>query len=95
VYGTGKIETLLRKAGKGYVLGVASNHVFRSWGKQQSIAGTASAIARSLPKKAWRRLPSGEGTKGPRWHDWTSLELADLDASDTTAILPGNGREAF
>jgi SRSO17 transposase len=30
VYGTGDIETTLRKAGKGYVLGVAANHVFRS-----------------------------------------------------------------
>ena len=28
VYGTGEIETMLRKAGKGYVLGVAANHVF-------------------------------------------------------------------
>src|ERR1700751_6444203 len=54
VYGTGEIETLLRKAGKGYVLGVASNHVFHSLGKQQSIAGAASAIAQSLPRKAWR-----------------------------------------
>ena len=35
VYGTGDIETMLRKAGKGYVLGVAANHVFRSWGKKQ------------------------------------------------------------
>ncbi|TAI59530.1 IS701 family transposase, partial [Bradyrhizobium sp. Leo170] len=82
VYGTGEIETLLRKAGKGYVLGVASNHVFRSWGKQRPVAGTAAAIARSLPKKAWRRLSSGGGTKGPRWHDWAYLELADLEASE-------------
>jgi SRSO17 transposase len=82
VYGTGEIETLLRNAGKGYVLGVASNHVFRSWGKQQPIAGTASAIAQSLPKKAWRRLSSGEGTKGPRWHDWAYLELADLEVGE-------------
>src|SRR5450830_537982 len=35
VYGTGEIETALRKAGKGYVLGVAANHVFHSWGKKQ------------------------------------------------------------
>src|ERR1700747_3568600 len=70
VYGTGEIEILLRKAGKGYVLGVASNHVFRSWSKPQPVAGTASAIAQTLPKKAWRRLPSGEGTTGPRSHDW-------------------------
>lgn len=95
VYGTGEIETLLRKAGKGYVLGVASNHVFRSWGKQQPVAGTASAIAQSLPKKAWRRLPSGEGTKGPRWHDWAYLKLADLDASEYNTPLPGNGRGVF
>jgi SRSO17 transposase len=89
VYGTGEIETLLRKAGKGYVLGVASNHVFHSWGKQQPVAGTASAIAQSLPKEAWRRLPSGEGTKGPRWHDWAYLELADLDASEYNDDLAG------
>src|SRR5262244_1158108 len=58
VYGTGESETLLRNEGKGYVLGVASNHVFHSWGKQQPIAGTASAIAQSLPKQAWPRLPA-------------------------------------
>ncbi|MGY8668598.1 hypothetical protein Q3C01_40395 [Bradyrhizobium sp. UFLA05-109] len=67
MYGTEEIETLLRKAS--YFLGVASNNVFRSWGKQQASAGAASAIARRLSKKAWRRLLSGEGTKGPRWHD--------------------------
>jgi SRSO17 transposase len=89
VYGTGEIETLLRKAGKGYVLGVASNHVFRSWGKQQPVAGTASSIAQSLPKMAWRRLSSGGGTKGPRWHDWAYLELADLDASEYNDDLAG------
>ena len=89
VYGTGETETLLRKAGKGYVLGVASNHVFHSWGKQLPVAGTASAIAQSLPKKAWRRLPSGEGTKGPRWHDWAYLELADLEVSEYNDDLAG------
>jgi SRSO17 transposase len=89
VYGTGEVETLLRKAGKGYVLGVASNHVFRSWGKQQPVAGSASAIAQSLPKKAWRRLSSGEGTKGPRRHDWAYLELAGLEASAYNDDLVG------
>ena len=66
VYGTGDIETMLRKAGKGYVLGVAANHAFNSWGKKQFVRGTAAKIAQSLPKSAWRRLSSGEGTKGPR-----------------------------
>jgi SRSO17 transposase len=89
VYGTGGIETQLRKAGKGYVLGVASNHVFRSWGKEKLVSGTAATIAQSLPKTAWRRLPSGEGTKGPRYHDWVYLELADLDVGEYNDTLTG------
>jgi SRSO17 transposase len=89
VYGTGDIETMLRKAGKGYVLGVASNHVFHSWGKRQLIGGTAAKLAQSLPKSAWRRLPAGEGTKGPRLHDWAYLELADLDVSEYNDTLEG------
>ena len=89
VYGTGEIETMLRKAGKGYVLGVASNHVFRSWGKKQLVGGTAAKIAQDLAKSAWRRLSSGEGTKGPRLHDWAYLELADLDAGEYNSTLTG------
>jgi SRSO17 transposase len=89
VYGTGDIETVLRKAGKGYVLGVASNHVFRSWGKKQLIGGTAAKIAENLAKNAWRRLSAGEGTKGPRLHDWAYLELADLDAVQYNSALTG------
>ena len=89
VYGTGDIETTLRKAGKGYVLGVASNHVFRSWGKKQLVSGTAGKIAQNLSKNAWRRLSAGEGTKGPRLHDWAYLELADLDVGEYNNTLTG------
>lgn len=89
VYGTGDIETMLRKAGKGYVLGVASNHLFYAWGKKLLPGGTAADIAQCLPKRAWRRLPSGEGTKGPRLHDWAYLELADLDAGEYSDTLTG------
>jgi SRSO17 transposase len=89
VYGTGEIETVLRKAGKGYVLGVAANHVFNSWGKKQFVRSTAAKIAQSLPRNAWRRLSSGEGTKGPRLHDWAYLELADLDAGEYSSALTG------
>jgi SRSO17 transposase len=82
VYGVGAIETALRQAGKGYVLGVSANHCFRSWGKSQAIAGTAKEIAEGLPENTWQRLSAGDGTKGERLHDWAYLELADLDASD-------------
>jgi SRSO17 transposase len=89
VYGTGEIETTLRKAGKGYVLGVAANHLFRAWGKPQLVNGTAAQIAQTLPKRLWRRLSSGAGTKGPRLHDWAYLELAELEVSQYNSALSG------
>jgi SRSO17 transposase len=79
VYGVGEVETALRRAGKGYVLGVNATHPFNSWTGKPAVAGTAEAIARGLEPAAWRRLSAGEGTKGPRLHDWAYLELADLD----------------
>jgi SRSO17 transposase len=82
VYGTGQIETALRRAGKGYVLGVNCNHFFNSWGKQPARSGTAEQIARALPASEWQRLSAGDGTKGPRLYDWAYCELADLDADE-------------
>ncbi len=81
VYGVGEIETALRGAGKGYVLGVASNYRFGSWDKPV-VAGTAEEIAKGLDASVWKRLSAGEGTKGPRLHDWVYCELADLDAAE-------------
>ena len=81
VYGVGEIETRLRQAGKGYVLGVASSRHFGSWDKPLA-AGTAEEIAKGLDASAWKRLSAGEGTKGPRLHDWAYCELADLDAAE-------------
>jgi SRSO17 transposase len=78
VYGVGDIERDLRRAGKGYVLGVNSNHRFTSWGKPQRVAGSAEEIAKTRQPSDWRRLSAGAGTKGPRLHDWCYLELADL-----------------
>ena len=82
VYGVGDIEQQLRKAGKGYVLGVSSAHVFQSWGKRRSVAGTAADIARTRPASDWKSLSAGAGTKGPRLHDWCYLELADLEIEE-------------
>ena len=89
VYGVGDIEMALKRAGKGYVLGVNANHPFRSWGKPLAVSGTAKDIAEALPENAWRRLSAGDGTKGARLHDWAYLELADLDADDFDAAFAG------
>jgi SRSO17 transposase len=82
VYGVGDIEGALRRAGKGYVLGVSSNHHFGSWDRYPPIAGRAEQIARDLNSAAWQRLSAGEGTKGARLHDWAYCELADLEAAE-------------
>ena len=75
----------LRRAGKGYVLGVKSNEPFHSWDKPRRVAGTAMEIADGLPASAWRCLSAGAGAKGERLHDWAYLELADLNAGGPKA----------
>src|SRR3954470_9500971 len=80
VYGVSEIEMALRRAGKGYVLGVNATQTFNTWIGKPEVAGTAEAIAAGLAPSAWQRLSAGEGTKGPRFYDWAYLELADLEA---------------
>jgi SRSO17 transposase len=82
VYGVGAVEMALRRAGKGYVLGVASTEQFSSWDKPGPVSGTAEEIAAALPASRWVRLSAGAGTKGPRLYDWAYVELADLEARD-------------
>jgi len=89
VYGVGDIEMALRRAGKGYVLGVKSTEPFHSWGKLRIISGTAKEIADHLPTSAWARLSAGAGTKGERLHDWAYVELADLDGGQFAKALKG------
>ena len=82
VYGVGALEMQLRRAGKGYVLGVNADSQFNSWIGKPVVTGTAEEIAQSLEPAAWKRLSAGEGTKGPRLSDRAYLELADLDADE-------------
>ena len=89
VYGVGAVEGVLRRAGKGYVLGVASNHSVTSFGKAKPIAGTAESVAQSLAPSDWKRLSAGDGAKGPRLYDWAYVELADPDASEYDASRSG------
>jgi SRSO17 transposase len=89
VYGVGEIEMALRRAGRGYVLGVTGAHQVLSWHALPMVASTAEEVAKALPADAWRRLSAGEGTKGPRLHDWAYLELADLEADDYVGGFEG------
>jgi SRSO17 transposase len=88
VYGVGEIEMALRRAGKGYVLGVNATHLFSSWNKPTR-AGTAEEIAQELDPSAWQRLSAGDGTKGARLYDWAYCELADLESAEYDERRPG------
>jgi SRSO17 transposase len=89
VYGVGEVEMLLRREGRGYVLGANATDQFNSWVGKPVVADTAEEIARALPASAWRRLSAGEGTKGARLYDWAYLELADLEADEFNPALSG------
>ena len=51
VYSTGDIETALRKAGKGYVLGVAANRAFNSWSESYMLAVAPRRSHKTFPKR--------------------------------------------
>ena len=87
IYGVGDIELALRRAYKGYVLGVTGQHRFWSWDQTLDVAGTAEAIAKGIPDQDWLRLSAGAGTKGARLFDWAYLSLATLRADALDASL--------
>ena len=89
IYGVSEVEMTLRRAGKGYVLGVNATSQFNSWGSKPPVAGTAAAIANTLEPSAWRRLSAGAGSQGERLFDWAYLELADLEAAEYNETLSG------
>ena len=87
VYGVYEVEKALRRAGKGYVLGITSAHLCASWQHNRRLVETAKDIADALPASAWKRLSAGSGTKGPRLHDWAFRKLRDVDASEYACLL--------
>jgi len=87
IYGVGEIELALRRAYKGYVLGVTGQHRFWSWDTHLDVAGTAAEIAKGIPDQDWLRLSAGAGIKGPRLFDWAYLPLATLRADALDAAL--------
>ena len=60
----GALAMQLRRAGKGYVLGVQATDRFNSWDKSPPVAGTAATIAQGLAPKTWQRLSAGTAPRG-------------------------------
>jgi SRSO17 transposase len=89
VYGVGELEMALRRAGKGYVLGVNANHHFRSWRRDVCWAGEARDIIATFLEETWVCCSAGHGTKGERLYDWLYCPMADLDATEFSDTATG------
>jgi SRSO17 transposase len=79
VYGCDKgLRVMLEKRGKPYVLAVRSDERLLIEGSFQS--RTVQEVAAGVRAKDWRRLPAGQGSKGPRLYDWARVRLLRLQA---------------
>jgi SRSO17 transposase len=59
-----------------YVLTVRANEAIWWWSAEQAPGQVrvADLVAQRTPAE-WTRLSAGQGSKGPRWYDWTRLRL--------------------
>ncbi len=74
LYGRGhRFRQWLEKQERAYVVGIlpAQGVVF------QERRQRATAVAASLPTEAWIRRSAGEGSQGPRIHDWACVRLSE------------------
>jgi SRSO17 transposase len=77
VYGSDKgLRRMLEERQKPYVLAVRCDE--RLMTGISFATRTATEIAMSLKTEDWRRLPAGQGSKGPRLYDWARVRLLRL-----------------
>ena len=85
VYGSDyRFRRLLEERGQPYVLAVRSTHTLRfldSWEDWTLVQSDPARLADDLDADQWYALTAGEGSKGPRLHDWARIPLGwDKDA---------------
>jgi SRSO17 transposase len=79
VYGCDKsLRVMLEGREKPYVLAVRSDEKLTI--DTSFKTRTAQDIATSIKANDWRRLPAGQGSKGPRLYDWARVRLLRLQA---------------
>lgn len=79
VYGCDKsLRCMLEEREKPYVLAVRSDE--RLMTEISFATRAAEEIATSLEREDWRRLPAGQGSKGPRLYDWARVRLLRLQS---------------
>jgi hypothetical protein len=88
VYGSDKsLRVMLESRDKPYVLSIHGNERLMMGDFRTH---TAEDLAAGLSGDDWRRLPAGEGSKGPRLYDWA--ELAQGSGRQSLLEWPAEGR---
>ena len=85
VYGAdSKVRRMLEARQVSYVLAVASNqHLWWPAFERQRV----DAIAQNLPKRAWKSLSAGSGSKGERLYDWALVRLSEQQGWARTLLV--------
>ena len=74
VYGNdGKLRRWLHAEERAYVLAVSRAHTI--WSGETWTQERVETTIATLPNAAWQRLSVGNGSKGPRVHDWAAIRL--------------------
>jgi SRSO17 transposase len=87
VYGADPaLRTALQARRLGYVLGIGCNRTVTT------AAGVmrADAVAAAVPKRRWRRVSAGSGSKGQRYYSWALVELTETDPGEHHLLVRRN-----
>jgi SRSO17 transposase len=76
VYGGRELRCRIRTLGYGYAIAVPTSHRVTIPGGKAKV----TALLERVPKRAWMRLKTGNGTKGERLYDWAMI---DVNPDDT------------
>ena len=69
------LRRMLEERDQAYVLAVRSNHHIRFIGQGGIVATNPSELVEEFADEDWTALAAGEGSKGPRLHDWACLVI--------------------
>lgn len=85
VYGhDSKLRRWLEERQQAFVLAVSADQ--RLW-QQDMRQHRVDEIAKGLPKRAWKRLSAGQGSKGDRLYDWALLPWGQQEGWEHTLLV--------
>lgn len=70
-----KFRRFLEKRKVGYVVAVPRSQSVGTGIGYGNTGSRADAVTADAPEQAWKRLSTGDGTKGPRLYDWAMATL--------------------